>query len=165
MTFEVWNNFLEEGVVRFKDLRAVLGKRVHLIESVDVVALVHDRIVRTRIGLTEKRSGRGVHRLFACPGCGEPRGVLRWDAELAGFRCATCRPHRTNRQRFRSTDWWRVHGGAQLDELVRWALRPPTEEVTRPMSQLTRSILERDQQRVAAHEAVAHGYIDREATR
>ena len=143
-TFEVW----EQGVVRFADLRRAIGKAVLGIDRVVVVALVADLgVVRQELPVVEKLAGSARHRLFGCPECHAPVAVLRWHVGL-GFRCARCRPHRTDRQRYRSTDRWRTHGGKEMDELLRVAAKRRAPRRTSKMEQLVEKLIDVDKKLV-----------------
>lgn len=145
MRFEV----AEPGVVRIRDLRRALGKRALHRDEVEVRALVRRGIVRATFALVDKRAGRGIHRQFGCPECMRPSAILRWH-DPVGFRCARCEPHRTERQRHRSTRWWRLEGGRQLDQLLRLATKRGAACRLERMAALAEELLAIDRRSLAA---------------
>lgn len=146
MRFEVVPG--EDGAVRVVDLRAALGSEALKADSVVVTVLSGTDVIQARICLIGKPSGRGMHRCFSCPRCGAMAAVLRCaDGKLL---CARCRPHRTERQRQRSTRWWRHEGGCDLDALQRLALRPAAARRFERMVALANRIMREDQDRVGA---------------
>ena len=108
------------GEVRIGDVRIVLGDRFTAAEFVDVLVLSRagEAASTGRVYLVDKPSGRGCHRLLACPGCHLPRAVLFTDGS-GGLGCARCTKKRTRHQREHTCREYRRQGGREEDEIGR----------------------------------------------
>lgn len=107
----------EIGLVRINHVRAMAGARFNELGSVTVTIVATSSPVRTEVKLMKKRSGRGQHLLFSCPGCSSPRAVLFADQGRLG--CGPCTNTRTRRQLESSRTTWREHAVDIEDRLLR----------------------------------------------
>ena len=146
MTFEVAGPGI--GQLRAKDVRAILGTATATTRHLDVMVLgpPGQPPWAGRVYLVDKPSGRGRHRVLACPACLQPRGLL-----LVGdggrLACRFCLRCRTRRQTERTTAAWRRFGGMHEDQLLR-LLRCPGASA--PKLALAQRVLEE----------LVHGDID-----
>ncbi len=138
-----------ESGVSASDLRRALGPTGLLAKCVTITVLGEDGCVaRAKVKLIDKRSGRALHRLFACPSCSSPSQVLR--VQAGRFTCGRCRPHRTAHQREWFTRWWRRDDGELLDQLVRLSVRRSAARRTLRMKALAQQIIDHDRSRLEA---------------
>lgn len=140
---------LEPGVLRLRDVRAILGRDFADTDflSVFVLGRAGERPSCGLVELGRLRGGRGDRRGLKCGVCGEVGQALFTDNK-GGFGCGGCLGRRTRRQVERTHHGWRQLGGQQEDELLREVLRDRPGKKVERVRRIVNALLADDRRRV-----------------
>jgi len=139
----------EPNLIRVRHARTTLGTRLLQLRRIHLV-VVAGTVAAETVELVAKRSGRGLHRVFACPRCAEPRTVL-FATPGRQLRCAACSAYRTRQQKQGSGAAWKAEGLDLEDRLLRALMKGNhnRERILR-LRALARELVEGDRDRAAA---------------
>ena len=140
---------VEPGVLRVRDVRAILGREFADADFVSVLVLgpAGEKPSCGLVELGRLRGGMGERRGLRCPVCGDVGQALFTDNK-GGFGCGGCLGRRTRRQVERTHHRWRHLGGRQEDELLREVLRDRPGKKVERVRRIVRALVADDRRRV-----------------
>ena len=138
------------GILTIGDVKAALGRQFGTARTVEVLVPSSTGMPFAGVvGLTEKPSGRGMHRALSCPLCGLARlQLFVRNGRLGCVRCMRVHPRRNVE---RTTASW-TRGGREEDRLVRMVAgrSRPTSAALGRAGRLARDLVLGDEDRAAA---------------
>ncbi len=143
------------GILTIGDVRGALGRWFATAPTIEVLVPSATGLPFAGVvGLTEKPSGRGMHRALACPLCGLARFQLFVRNGRLG--CAECMHVHPRRNAERTTAFW-ARGGREEDRLLRLIAgrSRPTSAALERAGRLANEIVVGDEDRAGAAVQVA----------